>query len=417
MIQNLTELLQKYGEQVALQWAKHLHENVSDHYAARPFEELLTTTSQSSRANFDAIVYGDYSKVDAFIAKICDLRLEGGFALSEVQKAFEIYRQILVPILVKELKGDTLLEALQRLNDCLSRTIFAFSDYFLHMTNARLIEKQKKLDEDLQAAAGIQQSLLPQKLAKQPKFENLDIAWKFMPCETIGGDIFNVIRLDEDHLGFYMIDVSGHGVPPALVTFSISQTLQPHMGYTIRKRPGLSPNYEIVPPGEVLKALDSEYPWERFEKFLTIIYLILNIRNGHLIYSNAAHPPPILVHADGTTELLETGGTIIGLDGILPFEEEEKIISAGDKIILYTDGVFEFTNEKMALFGKERFHALVDSKNGLPIANILEEIVLEIQRFVGSAKLQDDVSILGIEFKERNATTQHSPQINLTIKD
>lgn len=402
---NLTEILQQYSEQVARQWAERLHEEVSNGYSSRPLDELLATTSQASEANFAAIVHGDFSKVDAFIVKVCKLRLEGGFSLSEVQQAFEMYRTILIPLLVKELKEDTLLDALQNLNACLSRTIFAFSDYFLHMANARLIEKQKKLDEDLKAAAGIQQCLLPQKQEGQPRVENLDIDWKFTPSETIGGDIFNVIHLDEDHLGFYMIDVSGHGVPPALVTFSISQTLQPHMGYTVRKKPGFSPDYEVVPPGEVLKALDAEYPWERFEKFLTIIYLIVDIRHGRLIYSNAAHPPPILLHADGALELLEKGGTIIGLDGIIPFEEEEKTVSAGDKILLYTDGVFEFTDDKGEFFGEVRFHDLVKSLHGLPIGKILDEIVLAIERFAHGEKLPDDVSLLGIEFIERDRTT------------
>jgi len=263
-------------------------------------------------------------------------------------------------------------------------------------TNAELTEKQKKLDEDLQAAAGIQKTLLPR---NPPEVDNLDIAWKFMPSEQIGGDIFNVLRLDEDHLGFYMIDVSGHGVPPALVTFSISQTLQPHMGCTIRKRAGFTPGHQVVSPGEVLKSLDEEYPWERFERFLTIIYLIVNIRNGHIIYSNAAHPPPILIHADGALELLEEGGTIIGLDGILPFEEGETILSPGDKMILYTDGVFEFVDSKGGIFGEKRFYELVKGLYRLPIGAVLDEIVLAIERFAQGARLQDDVSLLGIEFK------------------
>ncbi|SEM05612.1 Serine phosphatase RsbU, regulator of sigma subunit [Syntrophus gentianae] len=399
---DLTEILETYGEQVARQWAERLHDEVSNGYASRPFDELLATTSQASEANFAAIAHGDFSKIDAFIVKVCKLRLEGGFSLSEVQKAFEMYRTILVPILLKELKDEDLLDALLSLNSCLSRTIFAFSDYFLNMANARLIEKQKKLDEDLKAAAGIQQCLLPQKEEKRPKVENLEIEWKFTPSETIGGDIFNVIHLDGDHLGFYMIDVSGHGVPPALVTFSISQTLQPQMGYTVRKKPGFSPDYEIVPPGEVLQALDTEYPWERFEKFLTVIYLIVDVRHGRLIYSNAAHPPPILLHVDGTFELLEKGGTIIGLGGILPFEEEEKAISAGDKILLYTDGVFEFSDSKGELFGEKRFHALVKSLHGLRIGAILDGIVQGIENFAQGEKLQDDVSLLGIEFKKRD---------------
>lgn len=400
MAMNFTEVLQKYREQIARQWAESLHEEVSDHYSSRPLEELIATTSQAGEAYFSAIVYQDCSKIDDFIAKISKLRLEGGFSLSEVQKAFEIYRTLLIPILVKELNDDALLNALQSLNACLSRTIFSFSDYFHNMANARLTEKQKKLDEDLKAAAGIQQCLLPQKLEKRPKFESLDIDWKFMPCETIGGDIFNVIHLDENHLGFYMIDVSGHGVPSALVTFSISQALQPQMGYTIRKKSGFSPDYEIVSPAEVLKALDLEYPWERFEKFLTIIYLIVDIRTGRLIYSNAAHPPPFLVHADGTFELLEKGGTIIGMDGILPFEEEGKAFSPGDKLLLYTDGVFEFTNDKGELYGEERFHDLVKSLRGLSIGKILDEIVLTVEQFARGEKLRDDVSLMGIEFKE-----------------
>ena len=401
MIPNLIDILQKYSQQLVRQWAERLQQEGGIHYSVRPHEELIGTTSLAGEAYFAALTYGDFSKVDLFIEKICKLRIEGGFSLSEVQKAFEIYRTLLIPILLKELKDDSLLSALQALNACLSRTIFAFSDYFLNMANAKLIEKQKKLDEDLQAAAGIQQSLLPQKLEKRPKFKNLDISWKFKPCETIGGDIFNVIQLDEDHLGFYMIDVSGHGVPPALVTFSISQTLQPHMGYTLRKRPGLTPDYEIVSPREVLEALDSEYPWERFEKFLTIIYIIINIRNGHLIYSNAAHPPPILFHANGDLELLETGGTIIGMDAILPFEEEKKTLVPGDKLLLYTDGVFDFADDKGELFGQERFHALVGSLKGLTIGKILDEIVLTIEGFAQGSKLQDDVSLMGIEFKEQ----------------
>jgi phosphoserine phosphatase RsbU/P len=99
--------------------------------------------------------------------------------------------------------------------------------------------------------------------------------------------------------------------------------------------------------------------------------------------------------------LLEQGGTIIGMDGILPFEEEEKPFSAGDKILLYTDGVFEFTDDKGELFGEERFHSLVRSLKGLTIEKILDEIVLTIEDFSQGTKLQDDVSLMGIEFKER----------------
>ncbi|WP_373500256.1 PP2C family protein-serine/threonine phosphatase [Desulfococcus sp.] len=268
----------------------------------------------------------------------------------------------------------------------------------LKAANAELTEKQKSLDEDLQAAAGIQQGMLPQ---QSPQIKDLNIAWKFMPCEQIGGDIFNILRLDEDHVGIYMIDISGHGVPSAMVTFSVFQTLQPHMGCTVRKTPGFSPDYQIVPPGEVLKALDAEYPWERFEKFLTIIYLIIDLRQGNLIYSSAAHPPPMVLHADGTVEFLEKGGTVIGLDGILPFEEEQRKILPGDKLLCYTDGVFEMMNKKGEIFGENRFYDLAKSLIHLPVHLMLDEIIATIRNFVDGAKLCDDVSLVGIGFKDR----------------
>jgi sigma-B regulation protein RsbU (phosphoserine phosphatase) len=97
--------------------------------------------------------------------------------------------------------------------------------------NEELMRKQRRLNEDLEAAAGIQQSLLPQ---GAPDMENVAVAWRFMPCESIGGDIFNVIRLDETHWAIYMLDVSGHGVPSALVTVSVSQMLHPNRGLLLR---------------------------------------------------------------------------------------------------------------------------------------------------------------------------------------
>lgn len=262
--------------------------------------------------------------------------------------------------------------------------------------NKELIEKQKRLDEDLKAAAGIQRSLLPQKL---PEMENLEIAWKFLPCDLIGGDVFNVVRLDGNHIGIYMLDVSGHGVPAALVTVSVSQMLQPHTGYMMERKTSPSLSYEIFSPREVFNTLDQEYPIERFDKFFTIVYLILNVHKGTLKYSNAAHPPPVLLRSDGSLELLDKGGTIIGLGGRIPFEEEQKELQSGDKIILYTDGVVEYQNDSGHFFGKDRFYTLLKNQKGHSISKILDEVLKSLIDFSSNTRPQDDVSLLGIEFK------------------
>ena len=268
----------------------------------------------------------------------------------------------------------------------------------LIMANKDLLEKQKRIDEDLEAAAGIQQSLLPLEL---PDIESINVAWRFMPCQSVGGDIFNVIRLDEDHLGIYMIDVSGHGVPAAMVSVSVSQAMQPRTGYLMRKAINPPPFYEIVSPAEVLNALDHEYPIERFDKFFTISYLILNTKDGTLTYSNAAHPPPVLLHKDGTLELLKEGGTIIGMDGILPFEEGKKQMNMGDRLFVYTDGIVEYTNKEGAFYGEERFYAELQRLKYRPVSGIIDGVVDSMMFFGDNIDPQDDVSLLGIEFRGR----------------
>ncbi|HQN17982.1 MAG TPA: SpoIIE family protein phosphatase [Syntrophobacteraceae bacterium] len=262
--------------------------------------------------------------------------------------------------------------------------------------NKELLEKQRRLEEDLKAAAGIQKSLLP---AKVPSIQNVSVVWRFQPCDLIGGDIFNVCRLDQDSMGIYMIDVSGHGVPASLVTVSVSQMLHPESGYLKRIRSDSS-GVEIVSPAEVLVALDREYPLERFDKFFTIVYMVLDTHRELLRYCSAAHPPPVLLRTGGGLELLDKAGTIIGLGGVVPFEEEEIRLAAGDKLILYTDGVLECQNEQGDFYGESRFHSLLQELRDHSVDQILDGVLDSLTAFAGGLSFQDDVSLLGVEFKK-----------------
>jgi len=266
----------------------------------------------------------------------------------------------------------------------------------LKRSNAKLTEKQAVLDEDLRAAAGIQQSLLPRSV---PDIKSLAIAWKFMPSHVIGGDIFNVFRLDEDHVGIYMIDVSGHGVPSALITVSVSQVLQPNSGRVTKARTYEPPGYRITSPKRVMEALDSEYPMERFGKYFTIVYLIINTRTGSLTYSNAAHPSPLIMRGDGTLEPLDKGGTIIGLDGRLPFEEEEKSLRKGDRVVLFTDGAVEYCNNSGEFFGEDRFHSLLSGLRNEGVEALLDAVVAAIEDFGKGAEFQDDITLVALEYR------------------
>jgi len=257
-----------------------------------------------------------------------------------------------------------------------------------------LVEKQKKLEEDLKAAAHIQKSLIP---STYPETEKFSFAWRFIPCEYSGGDIFNIHRLDENHLTVYVIDVSGHGVPSAMVTVSVTQSLLPNTGLILKKSTTKPPYYTITPPVEVLNRLDQEYPMERFDKYFTIAYLILNVKTGQIRYSSAAHPRPVLVRSSGEIELLEKGGPIISMGDIIPFEEGEVDMNPGDRLYIYTDGIVEYSNGAGEQYGEERFYEDLLKHGKAPLDTTCDRVIESLMAFGGNIKAQDDITLVAIE--------------------
>jgi phosphoserine phosphatase RsbU/P len=246
-----------------------------------------------------------------------------------------------------------------------------------------LVHKQKQLDLDLQAAAGIQQSLLP---ARASVIEHLEAAWQFLPCSRIGGDIFNLFALGGNRTGCYMMDASGHGVHSALVAVSVSQLLQPS-----------SSRLPLGSPAAVCRELDNQYPMERFNTFFSMIYMVIDSEAGVLSWCNAGHPPAVLVRSTGKMEILEAGSPIIGLGGLLPFREGRKEIGAGDRIFLYTDGLIERRNREGELYGLKRLLARIESTPNIPLGEALAGLLESAIEFGDGAAPADDISLLGLE--------------------
>ena len=258
------------------------------------------------------------------------------------------------------------------------------------------IETQRvKLYEDLQAAAEIQRSLLP---AISNSIDSFQIAWQFLPCQEVGGDIFNLVQLDQDHWGIYMLDVSGHGVASAMMVVSITQELQPYAGHVVKDPTRSIPTRSIAAPAEVLRALDLEYPLERFNNYFTITYLILNARTGELRYCSAGHPKPLVLRSSGQLEELVEGGTVIGLDGIVPFTEGLNRLHRGDRLLVYTDGITEYENESGDFFGKERLYLELHRLHGKSLDQLVEEVIASLKCFGNQREPQDDISLLGLQF-------------------
>ncbi len=146
----LAEILTKYRDKIIDEWIVRLHGEVSSRYAGRPLEELLKTVAGACDASFNVVVKKDFRAIDSHIEWITSLRLQGGFSLSEVQSAYELYRTILVPILIKELKGQRLLAATRRVNRCLFYTITRFSDYFQQRQEKQIRDYAQDLEREVE---------------------------------------------------------------------------------------------------------------------------------------------------------------------------------------------------------------------------------------------------------------------------
>lgn len=267
----------------------------------------------------------------------------------------------------------------------------------LKKTRSSLLEKEHQTEESLKSAALIQQSLLPH---APPVVDSFDFAWQFIPSYKVGGDLFNVFKLDENHVGAYVLDVCGSGVPAAMITTSVAQSLNPFVGNLLKRSINRPPYYELIPPAAVLAELNREYPIERFDKFFTVCYLLLDVRTGTVRYSNAANPFPIFLRRDGWVEWLREGGPIIGVEEGVAFEEGEIHMKEGDRLFLYTDGIVEHADEAGELYGDERFVETLQKTRNLPLQAACIDIMASLMSFGDSFSPGDDITLLGIEFKK-----------------
>jgi len=258
----------------------------------------------------------------------------------------------------------------------------------IELQKIELQRKQKRIDRDLESAAAIQKSLLPD---RSPKIENIQVAWRFEPCEQIGGDIFNIHTMDEGNVGLYMLDVCGHGVPAALISVAVSQFLNSGDGL-------LGNKCALVSPDIVLNRLDEAFPFERFDSFFSIICMTLDVNQGLLTYSSAGHPPPVLVHSNGSIEILECRGPSIGIGSEDAIGQQSIRLQPGDKILLYTDGLLENRNPAGDFFGKARFYGVLQKHRIESVEKIVEAVYASVKDFRREAKPDDDISILGVEY-------------------
>lgn len=267
-------------------------------------------------------------------------------------------------------------------------------------SNAHLEDANKKMRRDLTAAAEIQRALLPERFFNQ---EGVSVAWLLQACDELAGDTLNVIRLDEDHIGFYVLDVSGHGVQASLLSVTLHHWLSadPDRGILRYNRPTARSETRIVPPHIVAQELNEQFPMNpETNQYFTMLYGILTLSSGELRYVTAGHPPLIHMPRQGAAYQPTSISSPIGFFPKTSYETESLTLKRGDRLFLFSDGLIETWNEAEELFGSERLLSAVEASRREVIESSIKSIAKEAQHWHQSSHLQDDLTLMGLEWRK-----------------
>jgi len=266
--------------------------------------------------------------------------------------------------------------------------------------NEQLQAANQHMKKSLEAAAAVQQSLLPESL---PEVHGIQLAWAFRPCEELAGDFLNVLPLDDRHLALYVADVSGHGVVASLLAVTISHILNAEGSATsllMRPKPG-STVRQVVSPKEVVEELNRRFQMEDSGgSYFTLVYGVLDTETHEFRYASAGHPPILRLPRSGEAQWLESGGFAIGWDIDNEFDEYAVQLTPGDRLCIYSDGVTEAMNSNLDAFGNARLIDAWQRGSGQDLASLTAELCQAAEQWCGESLPLDDVSILALEISD-----------------
>ncbi|RJO65013.1 MAG: fused response regulator/phosphatase [Myxococcales bacterium] len=264
----------------------------------------------------------------------------------------------------------------------------------LHLERS-LSESNAIMKRELENAARTLASLLP---ARKDIAQGVSLDWHFRPSIYIGGDFFNVLKLDDEHLAFYMIDVTGHGVSSALLAVMISNVLRTsavHGG--ILKYADLPGAEHIVPPGEVASTLNARFPMDpESGMHFTLFYAVLNIRTRELRYVKAGHPHPLRLSSEGLS-FLDKGSPPIGIIDGYAYPTHAQTLRPRDLLLVYSDGLLDSLDRQGSAFGGERLVRLAKCHRQAGPAALVSEISADFEQFKDGEAPDDDITMLALQ--------------------
>jgi serine phosphatase RsbU (regulator of sigma subunit) len=251
--------------------------------------------------------------------------------------------------------------------------------------NAKLYQESLKLAQVRQQqknAYEIQRNLLPK---SNPDIGGYDIAGASTPAQTVGGDYFDFIKMMDHRWGICLGDVSGKGIPAALLMANLQATLRGQV-------------FSDVSVGELVSRSNKlMYDSMDDERFVTLFYGQLDPRSHELSYSNAGHEPPLLLAADGQQIRLKTTGIALGVLDSAAYQHHSIAMRPGDVIVIYSDGITDATSTSNEMFGTERFESVVREHQDESATILIESVFKAVGDHVGGAPQFDDLTLVVVK--------------------
>ncbi len=251
--------------------------------------------------------------------------------------------------------------------------------------NARLYREEQALihlQEEMRLAYEIQANLLPK---SQPKIPGYQIAGKSIPAKDVGGDYFDFIEIDENRLAVCIADISGKGIPAAILMASVQASLRGQAKLDRSSKECVAFTNDIL-----FHSTDSS-------KFATLFYSILNTKSNELTFCNAGHNEPFMFSSEIKLTKLSTGGLVAGAVPSVPFEEETIPFQKNELLILYSDGITEAMNSVDEEFTEKRLEEVITKNRNEPAESLIEIILKEVHNFTGNTPQMDDMTLVAIK--------------------
>ena len=219
----------------------------------------------------------------------------------------------------------------------------------------------------------------------------------------VSGDYLDIYNIGDDRLAFCLLDVSGHGVAAALRSAAISQMLRPISG--------LMDGLDVRGPADVVTRLNRHIceTNQDVDYLATLVFGDLDAASGRLRLAAAGHPPPILLSPSMSARPIHGGGIPLGIDPQATYINQERILSGGETVLLYSDGLTECADGQGQHWGLDALQRTLEQANGQPPAKLLDSLQTVIGAWKGGDEFDDDLSALAIRFKGASGNPGHRP--------